>query len=231
MIEADQHVNARYDYLRDRHGKTNPQANGYRLGSFFKREQRVLLSALDKNHGPFLDIACGSGLMLEPLLAESRRVYGLDFNNDACIAARHNGIEILRGDAFRLPFANETIGQIVNCQFLNQQPPEHARQFITESARVLKRGGQLIILWRHARSLIHVTSHFAFTLIDRFTGQPPFPQYEHPIEEVKAFAKEAGLEARHEAVTMPFLKPDTLPAKSLPAGIVGASFLIVLKKP
>lgn len=231
MIKADADVDARYKFLRERHGEVNPQANGYRLGGFFEREQRVLLGAIDRDCGPFLDVACGSGLMLAPLLEEGETLYGLDFNEDACAAAKQNGIQIMRGDAFDMPFADNTIGQIVNCQFLNQQPPEETQKFIDEAARVLLPGGQLIILWRHARSLIHRTSHAVFTVMDRFTGQPPFPQYEHPFTQVEGFAKQAGLIVRERAVTMPFLKPDMIAADNAAANIIGASLFIVLKKP
>jgi SAM-dependent methyltransferase len=231
MIQADKETDARYKFLRDRHGETNPQANGYRLSSFFEREQRVLLSALNRNLGPFLDIACGSGLMLSPLLKEGRDVYGLDFNNDACHAAHQNGLKIIRGDAFNLPLPDRSIGQIVNCQFLNQQPAEETRKFIEESARVLKSGGQLIILWRHARSLVHRSAHAVFTFMDKFTGQPPFPQYEHSFDEIKRFAKGAGLQVEQEAVTLPFLKPDYIQSDSFVAHLIGASQYIVLKKP
>ena len=230
MIVADKDVDRRYEYLRERHGKENPMANGYRLGGFFEREQRVLLSVIDKQNGPFLDVACGSGLMLAPLLDQGQDVYGLDFNADACVAAYSNGLKILRGDAFNMPFPDGTIGQIVNCQFLNQQSAEQTHQFIKESARVLKPDGQLIILWRHARSLIHIGAHAVFTIKDKFTGQPAFPQYEHPLDEVKYFAKEAGLNVEKEGVTLPFLKPDVISPKALGANILGASLFIVLKK-
>jgi SAM-dependent methyltransferase len=229
-VKADKDVDARYAYLRERHGEANPMANGYRLGSFFEREQRVLLSAIDQHNGPFLDIACGSGLMLAPLLAEGKQVYGLDFNAEACIAARQNKIKVMRGDAFNLPLPDGVIGQIVNCQFLNQQPAEQTQKFIHESARVLKQGGQLVILWRHARSLIHKTSHAVFTFKDKFTGQPPFPQYEHPFDEIKKCAIEAGLAVEKEAVTLPFLRPDMVSPSALVSNILGASQFIVLKK-
>lgn len=229
-IKADKDVDARYEFLRGRHGEKNSKANGYRLESFFAREQRLLLKAIDRENGPFLDIACGSGLMLEPLKKEGQEVFGIDFNTDACEAALGNGIQITRGDAFTLPFADNTIGQIVNCQFLNQQPPAETQKFIEESARVLKTSGQLIILWRHARSVIHRTAHSVFTFMDKFTGQPPFPQYEHPIEEIEGFAKGAGLETVDKAVTLPLLKPDIVNADGIAANVMGASLYIVLKK-
>lgn len=229
-VQADKDVDARYAFLRDRHGKTNPQANGYRLGSFFDRERRILLSAIDVNNGPFLDVACGSGLMLAPLLQDGHDVYGLDFNADACVAAKDNGIQIIRGDAFNMALPDNSIGQIVNCQFLNQQPAEQTQKFIEESARVLKKDGQLIILWRHARSFIHVASHAVFTLKDKFTGQPPFPQYIHPFQEIEKFVQKAGLKTETKLVTLPFLKPDMISPNSLGANIIGASQFIVLKK-
>ena len=230
-VQADKDVDARYGFLRNRHGEVNPQANGYRLGGFFEREQRILLAALDRENGPFLDVACGSGLMLAPLLTKGHAVYGLDYNAEACLAAHGNGITILRGDAFNMPLPDNSIGQIVNCQFLNQQTQEQTRQFIEESARVLKPGGQLIILWRHARSLIHIGSHAVFTVMDRFTGQPPFPQYTHPFAEIKLFAETAGLEVKKKAVTMPFLKPEIIRINDVRANILGASLFTVLKKP
>lgn len=230
-VKADTDTDARYKFLRDKHGEENPQANGYRLGNFFDREQRVLLSVLDEKSGPFLDVACGSGLMLAPLLKRGHDIYGLDYNEDACKAAKQNGIKILRGDAFHMPLPENSIGQIVNCQFLNQQPTAETQKFIEESARVLKSGGQLIILWRHARSFMHKSAHAVFTFIDKFTGQPPFPQYEHPIDEIKEFGKKAGLETVHEAVTLPFLQPDYIKSDNKMANLVGASLFIVLKKP
>ena len=230
-LKADKDVDARYGFLRTRHGTVNPMANGYRLGRFFMREQHVLLSAIDRQNGPFLDAACGSGLMLSPLLEEGFDVYGLDFNEEACIAARRNGLKILRGDAFHMPLAAGSVGQIVNCQFLNQQPAAQSEKFIRESARVLKSGGRLIIFWRHARSLIHISAHAVFTFMDKFTGQPPFPQYVHPLGEIRAFAEKAGLSVEKEAVTLPFLKPDMV-APGIPgADIIGASLFIILKKP
>ena len=230
-ITPDKEVDARYEFLRTRHGGVNPQANGYRLGSFFAREQKILLGALDETKGPFLDVACGSGLMLAPLIDRGHTVYGLDFNGDGCVAAQQNGLQIVRGDAFHMPFADGTVGQIVNCQFLNQQSSDKTAQFIAQSARVLKSGGRLIILWRHAHSMIHKTSHALFTLMDRFTGQPPFPQYAHPMDEIKNFASLSGLRVESEAVTLPFLKKEMVCSNGMAAKIIGASLFIVLKKP
>ncbi|MBP7722525.1 MAG: class I SAM-dependent methyltransferase [Alphaproteobacteria bacterium] len=229
-ISGDKDVDGRYDYLRNRHGTANPAANGYRLDRIFKRDQEALFSAIDRNNGPFLDIACGSGLMLAPLLNQGHNVYGLDFNADACVAAHMNGIKIIRGDAFNTPLPDGTIGQIVNCQFLNQQPAAQTEKFIQESARVLKPGGQLIILWRHARSFIHISAHAVFTVLDKFSGQPPFPQYVHSFKEIESFAAKAGLTVEKKAVTLPFLGLRMISPDAPGANIIGASQFLVLRK-
>lgn len=228
--KADIDVNARYGYMRNRFGDQRPQANGYRLGSFFNREQQVLLNALRKDDEPILDAACGSGLMLAPLVPQERQIIGLDFNEDACLGAQGNGIFIIRGDAFNIPLATKSVGQIVNCQFLNQQPTDKTKLFIEECARVLQHDGRLIILWRHAQSMVHKSAHSIFTFLDKFSGQPEFPQHTHPIEEIKNFAENANLEVEQEAVTLPFFKRDTIPVDSLWANIIGASLFIILRK-
>ncbi|MCE7887353.1 MAG: class I SAM-dependent methyltransferase [Alphaproteobacteria bacterium PRO2] len=229
-ISGDKDVDARYKYLRNRHGAVNSAANGYRLDRIFKRDQEALLSAIDPQNGPFLDIACGSGLMLAPLLNKGQDVYGLDFNADACAAAHANGIKIIRGDAFNIPLPDAVIGHIVNCQFLNQQPAAQAEKFIQESARVLKPDGKLVILWRHARSFIHISAHAVFTIMDKFSGQPPFPQYAHSFNEIESFAAKAGLNVEKKAVTLPFFSLQMISPDAPGANIIGASQFIVLKK-
>jgi ubiquinone/menaquinone biosynthesis C-methylase UbiE len=231
MINADSSVDELYERMRSAHGAKNAYANGYRLHRFFKREQRLLLSHLEPGKGPILDIACGSGLMLLPLAAQGTVIIGVDFNETACMDARRNGLTILRGDAFNLPIAGDSIAQAVNCQFLNQQPKERTQRFIEEAARVLMPGGRLLILWRHADSLLHRSAHAALQTLDKFTGaQPEFPQYTNTLDEIATYAPAAGLSLELDAVTLPALWPDTLPSASLRARIFGASLFAILKK-
>ena len=231
MIKADSNVDELYEVMRSAHGARKAGANGYRLHSFFRREQRLLLSHLDWDKGPILDIACGSGLMLLPLMAQGRTVIGVDFNETACNDARHNGLAILRGDAFNLPIGDNSIAQAVNCQFLNQQPAEQTQRFIEETARVLMPGGQLLILWRHAESVLHRSAHAVLQALDKITGdQPEFPQYKNTLEEITRYSHEAGLSLVQGAVTLPVLRPYTLPSTSIRAQLFGASLFAILKK-
>ena len=152
---ADQHTDGLYAEIRQKFGQSGAGANGYQMRSFFRREQALLYSLLGHADLPVLDIACGSGLMLASLPSGRGEVIGLDYNQLACIDAKRNGLTVLRGDAFSLPFVNGSIAQVVNCQFLNQQSNENTRQFIEEVARVLKPGGRLVLFWRYADSLFH----------------------------------------------------------------------------
>lgn len=229
--KADKQVDARYGYMRGRFGTRNAQANGYRFQRFFEREQRVVTSELTNTSGPLLDIACGSGLMVGALEGHRSLKLGLDFNADACLAAQQNGMTVMRGDAFNIPLADGTVGCIVNCQFLNQQTPENAKIFVNECARILRPGGRLIILWRHARSFVHQSAHAVLTLLDQFSGQPSFPQFTHPHSEICDYGREAGLIIEKQAVTLPALGPDTVQPGGLTSNVFGASLLLVASKP
>lgn len=228
---ADTETDSYYHVLRRQFGSRQPQANGYRSQSFFLREQTVVFSALSAMEGPIVDIACGSGLMLLPHEGPNQFVFGIDFNVDACRTAAANGVPVVRGDAYALSLKSGSISQIVNCQFLNQQTEEGAKLFVEEAARVLVPGGTLIILWRHARSYIHRLAHCLLTVLDRMRGHPKFPQHEHPLAAIRTYAIAAGLIVETEAVTLPFLKPPTVRADSVAAHLIGASCLLVLRKP
>lgn len=227
---ADQDTDALYKFVRTHHGHTEAKANGYRAQFFFRLEQRNVLDKLQPNAVPIVDIACGSGLMLGPLIGQ-KSVYGLDFNIDACIAANSNALPVLRGDAFNLPFAKGSVAQFINCQFLNQQTPADARQFIEQLSYSLGSGGQCIILWRNGRSLLHRIAHSLFVRLDRLRKAPQFPQYFHPLQSIEHCAQNAGLITLDKAVTLPLPFFKTVNPEHWVSRLLGASFLLVLGKP
>lgn len=230
-VPADTKTDRLYRSLRDRHGSANARANGYRFHAYFLGEQETVLAAVDGPPGIVLDIACGSGLMVQPLAARGWHVVGVDFNEQACRAARQNGIAIARGNALNLPLAKASVDRAVSCQFLNQQTPERARQFVLEAARVLKPGGRLIVVWRNGRSLIHRVAHWAYSGWDRWRGRPDFPQVFHGRADIRAYAEEGGLEVAQETVTLPLLRWQSDVVNGLPAKLFGASFFVILRKP
>ena len=228
---ADQDVDRLYRQMREQHGAKKAGANGYRSHKFFLREQRLLLQHTHGIDGPILDIACGSGLMLQPLYLSGQTVTGLDFNEDACKDARQNGMSIIQGDAFELPFANSTFSAAVNCQFLNQQPAAATQRFVEEACRVLQPGGKLIILWRHADSWLHKTAHRILRTLDSITNaQPEFPQYANPLSDVAQYAKDADMQLTFSAVTLPMTPIQHVAANGAIAGIAGASLFAIFEK-
>ncbi len=228
--QANLEDNERYGAMRGRYGVARAQANGYRLQSFFRREQRIVWKALAGAPRPILDVACGSGLMLRGLPNEGRKPLGIDFNLDACFAASQNGMAIIRGNAFAMPLPDGAVGTIVNCQFLNQQNEQDTATFVGECARVLKPGGKLVLLWRHAESRLHVTAHALFSALDRLRGQPIFPQYTHSMTDMGRLVEQCGFSVSHKAVTLPAMGPDTIDPESGLAQLFGASLMIVAVK-
>jgi len=228
---ADRHTDRLYAGLRQKFGQQGTGANGYQLGSFFRREQALLYSLLQPAAFPLVDIACGSGLMLAPFPDDGARVIGLDFNQQACLDAHNNGLAVLRGDAFELPFADQSIAQLVNCQFLNQQDSAGTQRFIGEAARVLKPGGRIVLFWRHADSLFHWLAGALVHTGEWLRGAPRFPQFSHSMDELEVLITGVGLTIVERMVTVPFLYSGQLKVHSLAARVVGASLVVVAEKP
>lgn len=230
-MAADRITDSLYADLRARFGGSKAGANGYQFQFFFRREQAVVLSLLKRSGHPLVDIACGSGLMLAPLLREGLTPFGVDYNETACKDAKNHGLAVLRGDAFDLPFRDNSVAQAINCQFLNQQTHANTSLFLQEASRVLQPGGRLILLWRHGESLIHRLAATVFHLLDRLAGRPEFPQYLHPVEVMRSLAVNLGFRLIEESVTLPIFLPRRVPTGGLRAWALGASLVFVLEKP
>lgn len=230
-ISADRDVDDLYAGLRSRHGGSNPRANGYVYEGYFRREQQILFALLNAEAEILVDVACGSGLMVQPLIGKRDLVLGVDFNRDACRAAQANGLTIVRGDAFRLPFADASIDEIVTCQFFNQQQPAAVRRFVFESTRVLRPRGRVIMVWRNGTAWVHRLALFTFGALDRLRGRPRFPYEDHSFADIRAYADAAGLAPRLQNVSFPPLSWCSDAVDSIAARIVGASNICILEKP
>lgn len=231
QIAADRDVDDLYASLRGRYGGRNSRANGYIYDGYFRSEQRTLFALLNSEARVLVDVACGSGLMVQPLVDRREQVIGVDFNAGACRAAQANGLTVVRGDAFRLPLGDAVVDEIVTCQFFNQQTPAAVRQFIAESARVLRGGGRLIMVWRNGSALVHRLALACFKWIDRARGLPSFPYEIHSLESVAAYAVAAGLTVDRQAVSFPPLGWCSDEVASRRAKWIGASNICVLSKP
>ena len=217
--------------MRSTHGHDDGQSNGYRSHKFFLREKALLSTLINNDLNTILDIACGSGLMLSHYINNTDfDILGVDYNENACTGAQLNELTIFRGDAFHLPLKKNSIPQIINCQFLNQQTPENASIFIEEIARILKPGGQAIIFWRNSRSLLHTMAHYLLSIVDKLKKRPLFPQYSHSIKTLSDHSKNYNLTPSFQAVSIPYGPIKYVSTKNPLAYIFGASNILVVKK-
>ena len=212
------------------HYQDSALVNGYRLHTYFLREQELILKLLGRKPGSILDIACGSGLMLIPLVENGQTVVGLDFNKTACQSAKNNLNHIIRGDAFALPIENNSFNAAISCQFLNQQLPEDVPKFIQECYRILKPQGKLVIIWRNGSALIHQLAHAVYTIADRLMKRPNFPVFNHSIEQLNSYAKQSGFKIVEQRVSFPLFRWQSKKLDSLVAKMIGASHVLVLEK-
>ncbi|MGR8949334.1 MAG: class I SAM-dependent methyltransferase [Gammaproteobacteria bacterium] len=229
--QADEQVDALYHALRDKHGAGDSKANGYVSHGYFLREQQILFEMLNPSAQVLVDVGCGSGLMCKPLIGQRELVVGLDFNRDACSDARRNGIKAVRGDAFILPFAHGSVDEIVCCQFFNQQNSEAILKFIQNSARVLKPGGRLIMIWRNGESYVHRIALFLARIVNRICRRPQFPYENHRISSIVMLGVQSGLVSELQAVSFPPGSWVSNELDTLIARWIGASNICILRKP
>ena len=200
---ADQEVDALYRTLRDKHGAGDSKANGYVTHGYFLREQEILFGLLNPSADILLDLGCGSGLMCKPLVNRRELVVGLDFNKNACEDAQRNGLQAIRGDAFELPICENSVQEIVCCQFFNQQNKDAVAKLIEETARVLRPGGRLIMIWRNGEAYIHRGALFLARIAAKVKGNPQFPYENHSLASVVALGRTNNLVAEFGAVSFP----------------------------
>lgn len=92
-----------------------------------------------------LDIACGEGYGAAALLmAGATSVIGVDISERACVHAREKyGIDARVGSAEQIPVGDGSVDMVVSFETIEHVP--NPRRFLDECARVLVRGGRLII--------------------------------------------------------------------------------------
>lgn len=93
-----------------------------------------------------LDVACGTGDLIELARARGARVVGVDFAPGMLAIARRRGLAagLVRGDALALPLADASV-DAVTCAFALRNFVALA-PFLEEAARVLRPGGRLALL-------------------------------------------------------------------------------------
>ena len=163
----------------------------YSPGRTWEALARTALPLLET--GDVLDIASGDGVLAELLSPHAKRYICIDTSARVVAAAgerlrRFPNVEVREGDMHALPFKDASFDLVVLMHALtySTQPA----QAVAEAARVLRRGGRLLLssLARHEhRSVVEAYGHVNLGFSEK---------------ELRKFAEKAGLEiANAETVT------------------------------
>tara|TARA_R110002072_G_scaffold50843_3_gene136544 strand:+ start:18956 stop:19627 length:672 start_codon:yes stop_codon:yes gene_type:complete len=219
-----------YNKLRSTYSPNDARSNGYRSHAYFEKEQSILLNELNNSPEIILDIACGSGLMLIPLLKSNISIIGIDLDINACIAAKDNSLKMIQGSVYSIPINSGSIDYAVSCQFLNQQSTDSIFPLLQEAHRVLRKGGKLTLIWRNGNALIHRVATCLYKVIDTIFNNQTFPYFNHTILDVENHAKNIGFNICNKEVIFPSLSWRSKNTNSALSKIIGASCLLTLEK-
>lgn len=134
-----------------------------------------------------LDVGSGSGDIPHALAghlarrAESAIVRVLDRDPTAVALARRSGLEVIRGDALRLPFADASFDLVTAVKFAHHFSGEGLSRLIAEMARVSRR--QVIVLDIHR----HWLAYCGFIAWSRVFTRNRLVRYDGPLSVLRGF--------------------------------------------
>ncbi len=111
------------------------------------RWRRFLVDRLPRDGGQVLDVATGTGLVAQALLARGFRVTGLDQSPEMLVRARErfgDRVELVEGSADELPFDDESFDHLTFTYLLRYVDDPAAT--LAELARVVRPGGTIAML-------------------------------------------------------------------------------------
>lgn len=164
-----------------------------------RRRLREIVSARPGESG--LDVGCGVAYLaceLAKEVAPKGRIAALDTSGDAVAASKvriakeelASFVDVRLGDATHLPFPDETFDFVVGAQVYCYVPD--VGRAISEAARVLRKGGRLVVLDSDWDMCIWASADRALTrrIIDARTVQF---SHAHLPRELHSFIKAAGM--------------------------------------
>lgn len=117
---------------------------------------RLAAEILQASSGRLADIACGKGVLLQEIeLHGNKNVVGIDLAPDQLAVARINGMTVVRGSIFEMPF-KDGIFDIAACfntlyNFLSLSALEPV---FKEMARIIRINGKVVIDIRNNRNIL-----------------------------------------------------------------------------
>jgi ubiquinone/menaquinone biosynthesis C-methylase UbiE len=146
-----------------------------------------------------LEIGAGTGRDSFPLIEHGADVYQLDYaENSLRILKRiaeeqHFPVTIVAGDTFQLPFEDETFDIVFHQGLLEHFRLPQADALLKENARVLKRGGFLLVDVPQRYHLYTVAKHFLMSINKWFAGW----ERSFSVSELRACIRTLGLVPVH----------------------------------
>ena len=171
----------------------NDRAGIYRM---CRKDYPPILEEI-KNSAPFqtlLDAGCGTAPMLS-LLSEKypgASFTGLDLTPEMISQAQKKGIKNARfvvGDCEAMPFQDGSFDIVINSQSFHHYPDPQA--FFNETARVLKKGGKLILRDNTASRIVCWLMNHVELPLANLAGHGDVKA--HTLDEVRGYCAAAGL--------------------------------------
>lgn len=123
------------------------------FGAVFEQGRRAAIAASERVGGRILEVGVGTGISL-PYYSDDSRIFGIDISEEMLRKARqrvverhlHNVERLAVMDAERLDLPDASFDVVVAQYVVNTVP--HPEAALDEFARVLKPGGEIVILNR-----------------------------------------------------------------------------------
>ena len=154
--------------------------------------------------GRVLDVACGAGDVAGWLTERGAALsaIGLDYDPRVLAAARRltPTVPLVRGNALRLPFPDQSFDTAISHHFLHHLPDSHVGAVLTEMRRVAKR--VVAVDLARSRRLLVVTRMFTAlspSRIIRWDG-PASVRNAFTLPEMRELLQRAGLSGQVEPV-------------------------------
>lgn len=106
-----------------------------------------------------LEVGCGTGLIMDRVRTQARRVVGLDISPGMLRLAQDRGLDVVQGDATALPFDDDEFDLVYSFKVLAHV--QDIDQALREMVRVTRRGGHLVLEFYNRMSLRYVAKRVA----------------------------------------------------------------------
>ncbi len=100
--------------------------------------------SLFSRKGRILDNGCGTGILFEMFHEEKDNIVGIDISYNMLKYSKIKTNKLIMGDSQHLPFQNECFDLIIGRSLLHHLPKPI--EGVKEMARVLKRGGEIVVV-------------------------------------------------------------------------------------